>query len=174
MKGRRPAVDDSAVLIEGPWQHRFVDANGVRFHVVEMGSGPLILLLHGFPEFWWTWQHQIPALAEAGYRVAAVDLRGYGASDKPPDGYDVYTMASDITGLIRALGERDAVVVGHDLGGTLGFAAAGFHPRSFRRLVVLSSRTRCDSGPHWRSTHEASCRPVAICWRSSCPDTNTS
>ncbi|TQL77975.1 pimeloyl-ACP methyl ester carboxylesterase [Stackebrandtia endophytica] len=139
MKGRRPAVDDSAVLIEGPWQHRFVDANGVRFHVVEMGSGPLILLLHGFPEFWWTWQHQIPALAEAGYRVAAVDLRGYGASDKPPDGYDVYTMASDITGLIRALGERDAVVVGHDLGGTLGFAAAGFHPRSFRRLVVLSS-----------------------------------
>lgn len=139
MRGRRPAIDDSVVLIDGPWRHRFVDANGVRFHVTEMGTGPLIVLLHGFPEFWWTWRHQIPALAEAGYRAAAVDLRGYGASDKPPRGYDAYTMASDVIGLIRAMGERDAVVVGHDLGGLLGFAAAGFHPRSVRRLVVLSS-----------------------------------
>ncbi|GAA4919776.1 alpha/beta hydrolase [Stackebrandtia albiflava] len=127
------------VLIDGPWRHRFVDANGIRFHVAEQGTGPLILLLHGFPEFWWTWHRQMPALAGAGYRVAAVDLRGYGASDKPPRGYDAYTMASDVIGLIRALGERDAVVVGHDLGGLLGFAAAGFHPRSVRRLVVLSS-----------------------------------
>jgi pimeloyl-ACP methyl ester carboxylesterase len=139
MRASRPMVDEASILFDGPWRHRFVDANGVRFHLAEQGSGPLVLLLHGFPEFWWTWQHQIPALAEAGYRVAAVDLRGYGASDKPPRGYDAYTMASDVIGLIRALGERDAYVVGHDLGGLLGFAAAGFHPRSVRRLVVVSS-----------------------------------
>ncbi|MGH8793003.1 MAG: alpha/beta fold hydrolase [Stackebrandtia sp.] len=136
---RSQSIDDSVILIPGPWRHRLVDANGVRFHVAEAGEGPLILLVHGFPEFWWTWQHQLPALAEAGYRVAAVDLRGYGASDKPPRGYDAYTMASDVIGLIRALGEREAVVVGHDLGGLLGFAAAAFHPRSVRKLVVVSS-----------------------------------
>ena len=139
MSARKSTVDETSILIEGAWQHRFVDANGIRFHVAEQGSGPLILLLHGFPEFWWTWRHQMGALAAAGYRVAAADLRGYGATDKPPRGYDAYTMAADIIGLIRALGERDAIVVGHDLGGLLGFAAAGFHPRSVRRLVVLSS-----------------------------------
>ena len=139
MRGSRPVVGDNVVLMDGPWRHRYIDANGVRFHVAEMGTGPLIVLLHGFPEFWWTWRHHIPALAEAGYRVAAMDLRGYGASDKPPRGYDTYTMAADILGLIRALGERDAIIVGHDLGGLLGFAAAGFHPRSVRRLIVLSS-----------------------------------
>ena len=135
----RKVIDESSILIEGDWRHRFVDANGARFHVVESGSGPLILLLHGFPEFWLTWRHQIPALAGAGFRVAAVDLRGYGASDKPPRGYDSYTMAADIIGLIRALGERDAIVAGHDLGGLLGFAAASFHPQSVRKLLVLSS-----------------------------------
>lgn len=136
--GRR-SIDESTVLADGPWKHRYVDANGVRFHVAEMGHGPLILLLHGFPEFWWAWHRQLPALADAGYRVAAVDLRGYGASDKPPRGYDAYTMASDITGLIRSLGEREAVLVGHDLGGMLAFAAAAFHPGSVRRLVILSA-----------------------------------
>lgn len=136
---RNAGVDESAVLIPGPWRHRFVDANGVRFHVAEAGTGPLVLLVHGFPEYWGTWTRQIPALAAAGYRVAAVDLRGYGASDKPPRGYDAYTMAADLIGLIRALGERDAFLVGHDLGGLLGFAAAGFHPKSVRKLVVLSS-----------------------------------
>lgn len=139
MSASKRVVDEGSILIDGDWRHRFVDANGARFHVAESGTGPLILLLHGFPELWLTWRHQIPALAEAGYRVAAVDLRGYGASDKPPRGYDTYTMAADIIGLIRALGERDAIVVGHDLGGLLGFAAASFHPRSVRKLLVLSS-----------------------------------
>ncbi|CAM3135891.1 alpha/beta fold hydrolase [Stackebrandtia soli] len=139
MPGVRRSIDETAILVDGPWRHRFVDANGSRFHVAEQGDGPLVLLLHGFPEYWWTWQHQLPLLADAGFRAAAVDLRGYGASDKPPTGYDVYTMAADIIGLIRALGERDAIVVGHDLGGLLGFAAAAFHPASVRRLVVLSS-----------------------------------
>jgi pimeloyl-ACP methyl ester carboxylesterase len=131
--------DDSAVLIDGPWAHRQVNANGNQFHVVEAGSGPLILLLHGFPEFWWSWRNQIPALADAGYRVAAVDLRGYGSSDKPPRGYDGYTLANDVAGLIRALGERDAMVVGHDWGGFLAWTAATFHPRMVRRIAVLAT-----------------------------------
>ncbi|SHN02960.1 Pimeloyl-ACP methyl ester carboxylesterase [Cryptosporangium aurantiacum] len=131
--------DDVVVLHDGPWSHRFVSANGSRFHVVEAGAGPLVLLLHGFPEYWWTWRHQIEPLAEAGYRVAAVDLRGYGASDKPPRGYDGFTLASDVSGLIRALGERDAMLVGHDWGGALAWATAAFHPRQVRRMVILGS-----------------------------------
>ena len=77
-------VDVAEILVEGPWRHRFVAANGARFHVAEAGSGPLVLLLHGFPEFWWAWRAQLVALAEAGYHAVAMDLRGYGASDKPP------------------------------------------------------------------------------------------
>jgi pimeloyl-ACP methyl ester carboxylesterase len=115
-----------------------VDANGSRFHVVEAGTGPLVLLLHGFPEFWWTWRHQIPPLADAGYRVVAVDLRGYGASDKPPRGYDGYTLSGDVAALIRSLGERDAAVVGHDWGGHLAWTTAAFHPRMVRRLAVVA------------------------------------
>jgi pimeloyl-ACP methyl ester carboxylesterase len=129
--------DDASVLLEGPWTHRHVNANGSRFHVVEAGTGPLILLFHGFPEFWWTWRHQIPDLADAGYRVAAVDLRGYGGSDKPPRGYDGYTLAGDVAGLIRALGERDAMLVGHDWGAFLTWTAAAFHPRMVRRIAIL-------------------------------------
>ena len=67
--------DASSVLIDGPWEHRFVAANGARFHVAELGEGPLVVLLHGFPQFWWAWRHQLTALSEAGYRVAAIDLR---------------------------------------------------------------------------------------------------
>ncbi len=132
-------VDESCVLIEGDWTHRFVSANGSRFHIAEAGAGPLVLLLHGFPEFWGAWQHQLTALAGAGFRAVAVDLRGYGASDKPPRGYDGYTMAADITGLIRALGEREATLVGAGYGGLAAWTTAAFHPRCVRRLVVLSA-----------------------------------
>src|SRR5258708_16632225 len=131
------SADESAVLIDGPWTHRFVSANGKRFHVVEAGTGPLVLFLHGFPEFWWAWHHQLRALSDAGFRAVAVDMRGYGASDKPPRGYDGYTMAADVAGLIRALGERDAVIVGSGAGGMIGWAAAAFHPKLVSRLVVL-------------------------------------
>lgn len=131
--------DDSAVLIEGPWTHRTVPANGIALHVAEAGTGPLILLLHGFPQFWWAWRHQLVALADAGFRAVAVDLRGYGASDKPPRGYDTATLAADITALISALGERDAVLVGNDLGGALAFTAAHHDPDAVRRVVVLGS-----------------------------------
>jgi pimeloyl-ACP methyl ester carboxylesterase len=132
-------VDESYVLLDGPWIHRFVSANGTRFHVTEAGSGPLVLFLHGFPEGWFAWQKQLPAAADAGFRAIAVDLRGYGASDKPPRGYDGYTMAADVAGLIRALGERSAVVVGAGYGGMVAWATACFHPRLVRRLVVMGA-----------------------------------
>ena len=133
--GRPDAV---SVLLPGPWTHRDVSANGVRLHTAEAGEGPLVLLLHGFPQFWWTWRAQLTALAGAGFRVVAPDLRGYGASDKPPRGYDLPTLSADVAALVRALGERDAVVVGHDWGGLLGWTAAALHPRVVRRLVVVS------------------------------------
>jgi pimeloyl-ACP methyl ester carboxylesterase len=131
--------DATSVLLPGPWTHRDVSANGIRLHAAEAGRGPLVLLLHGFPQFWWTWRAQLPALAAAGFRAVAPDLRGYGASDKPPRGYDLPTLAADVAALVRALGERDAVVVGHDWGGLLAWTTAVLHPRAVRRLVVLSA-----------------------------------
>jgi len=119
--------------------HRDVSANGIRLHVVELGTGPLVLLLHGFPEFWWSWRHQLIGLADAGFRAAAVDLRGYGDSDKPPRGYDGWTLAGDVAGLIRALGERNAAVVGHDWGGLLAWAVAALHPRLVRCIAPLAA-----------------------------------
>ncbi|MGI9093306.1 MAG: alpha/beta fold hydrolase [Mycobacteriales bacterium] len=121
----------------GPWTHSEVSANGIRLHVVEAGTGPLVLLLHGFPEFWWAWRHQLTALADAGLRVVASDLRGYGGTDKPPRGYDGFTLTGDIAGLVRALGERDAMLVGADWGGLLAWVAATAHPRVVRRLAVI-------------------------------------
>jgi pimeloyl-ACP methyl ester carboxylesterase len=135
----RTPVDESCVLLDGAWSHRFVGANGSRFHVVEAGAGPLVLFLHGFPEFWWAWHDILPAVAGAGFRAVAVDMRGYGASDKPPRGYDGYTLAADVTGLIRALGERSAVIVGAGFGGMVGWTAAAFHPQMVKRLVVIGA-----------------------------------
>jgi pimeloyl-ACP methyl ester carboxylesterase len=129
---------DAAIAISGPWAHRSVSANGTRFHVAEAGDGPLVLLLHGFPEFWWTWRHQLAGLPAAGFRAAAVDLRGYGGSDKPPRGYDLVTAASDAAGLIRAMGEANAVVVGHGLGGLIAWTVAAYYPKVVRRLAVVS------------------------------------
>lgn len=126
------------MLVPGPWTHRQVGANGARFHVAEIGSGPLVLLLHGFPQFWWCWRHQLESLAAQGFRAVAVDLRGYGGSDKPPRGYDIPTLTADVAGLIRALGERSATVVGHDWGGMLGWALGALHPQVVHRLVVIS------------------------------------
>jgi pimeloyl-ACP methyl ester carboxylesterase len=107
--------------------------------VVELGTGPLVLLLHGFPEFWWAWRHQLPALAATGLRAVAVDLRGYGDSDKPPRGYDLWTLSGDVAGLIRALGERQADLVGHDWGGVLSWCTAALHPRVVRSVTVLAA-----------------------------------
>jgi pimeloyl-ACP methyl ester carboxylesterase len=116
-----------------------VSANGVRLHAAEAGEGPLVLLLHGFPQFWWAWRAQLVGLAAAGLRVVAPDLRGSGASDKPPRGYDLPTAAADAAAVVRALGESDAVVVGADWGGLVGWTMAALHPRTVRRLVVLGT-----------------------------------
>lgn len=131
--------DPSTVRIEGPWSHADVSANGIRLHVAEQGSGPLVLLLHGFGEFWWSWRHQLHGLADAGYRAVAVDLRGYGESDKPPRGYDGWTLSGDVAGLVKALGERQADVVGHAWGGMLAWTLAALHPRLVRTITVVSA-----------------------------------
>jgi pimeloyl-ACP methyl ester carboxylesterase len=129
---------EPVIQINGPWTHRSVTANGARFHVASMGEGPLVLLLHGFPEFWWTWRQQLVTLSEAGYRAVAVDLRGYGASDKPPRGYDLITAAADAAGLIRALGEANATIVGHDWGGLTAWTLAAYFPKAVHRLAIVS------------------------------------
>jgi pimeloyl-ACP methyl ester carboxylesterase len=135
----RRLVEESVTLVDGPWQHRDISANGVRLHVADAGTGPLVVLLHGFPQFWWSWRHQLVDLADAGFRAVAPDLRGYGASDKPPRGYDALTLAADVAGLVRALGERDAVIVGHGWGAHVAWTLAAAHPQLVRRLVVISS-----------------------------------
>lgn len=122
-----------------PWKHRFLSSNGSRFHVAEMGSGPLVLLLHGFPQFWWAWRHQLPALAEAGYRVCALDLRGYGQSDKTPRGYDPLTLARDVAGVIRGLTQDTVAVVGRGWGGYVGWTAAAAHPHLVNALCTVGA-----------------------------------
>ena len=120
--------------------HRFVEANGLRFHCVTAGEGPLVLLLHGFPEFWYSWRHQIPALAAAGFMVVAPDLRGFNDSDKPA-GIEAYRMSQiveDVAGLCRAFGHEQAVVVGHDWGGAVAYAFAMANPDMTRALVALN------------------------------------
>ena len=131
-------VDAAFVNIDGPWEHRYVSANGARFHVAEMGDGPLVLMLHGFPQFWYTWRHQMVALANAGYHVAAMDLRGYGGSDKPPRGYDTYMATLDAASVIRALGEKDAVVMGQGLGGWISWCMPTLRPDVTRAIASLS------------------------------------
>ncbi|HEX2132573.1 MAG TPA: alpha/beta hydrolase [Actinophytocola sp.] len=135
----RSRPDPSTVRIDGPWQHRDVHANGIRLHVTETGEGPLVLLLHGFAEFWWTWRHQLTALSGAGFRAVAVDLRGYGDSDKPPRGYDAWTLAGDVGGLVKALGEPRAHLVGHGWGGALAWTVAAMHPRLVRSVSAVSA-----------------------------------
>ncbi|WP_280402314.1 alpha/beta fold hydrolase [Nocardia carnea] len=135
--------DPSSVRYDGAWTHRDVHANGIRLHVASAGPGdpeaPLVVLLHGFADFWWTWRHQLTALAALGYHAVAVDLRGYGDSDKPPRGYDGWTLAGDIAGLIRALGYGSATLVGHADGGLVCWATAVLHPRLVRAIAVVSS-----------------------------------
>lgn len=143
-RGNRPPPDPSVTRIEGPWRHLEVHANGIRFHVVEAQSDetaaadrPLVILLHGFGSFWWSWRHQLRGLR--GARVVAVDLRGYGGSDKPPRGYDGWTLAGDTAGLVRALGHESATLIGHADGGLVCWATSVLHPRAVRAIALVSS-----------------------------------
>ena len=127
--------------------HRWIDVGGLRLHCVEAGTGPLVVLLHGFPEFWYAWRHQIPALADAGYRVVAPDLRGYNTSDKPSRvrDYRPRVLVQDVANLIVALGAGSAAVAGHDWGGGLAWlrpcstpsASSGWCPQRAHQVRFL-------------------------------------
>ena len=118
---------------------RAVSANGIRFRLAEAGSGPLVLLLHGFGGLWSSWRHQLAELAAAGFHAVAPDLRGAGDTDKPPRGYDAFTMSADVAGLVRALGEREATLVGQGFGGVLAFNTAVLYPEQVTSLIAISA-----------------------------------
>lgn len=132
-------MTEDPILKEGDWEHRTVYAHGARFHVTVKGNGPLVLFVHGFPTFWWLWRKFLGPVAAAGYTAAAIDMRGYGATDHPPRGYDPRTLAADLTGVIRALGFTDAVVVGHGVGGLVAWTAATLQKTGVRGLVSVGS-----------------------------------
>ncbi len=121
--------------------HHFAEVNGVRLHYVKAGAGPLVVLLHGFPEFWYSWRHQIVALAGAGYRVVAPDLRGYNESDKPQgiERYRLEVLIEDVAGLIHHAGEPRATVVGHDWGGAIAWWLAMHRPNVVHKLAILNA-----------------------------------
>jgi pimeloyl-ACP methyl ester carboxylesterase len=124
-----------------PFDLHMIDAGAVRLRVAIAGEGPLIVLIHGWPESWYSWRHQIPALVAAGYKVAAPDARGYGGSDKPAaiEAYAIKEMCADIDGLIAALGAEQAVVIGHDWGGPIAYGTALFHPQRVRAVAGLGA-----------------------------------
>jgi len=119
---------------------RTIRANGVRLRIAEAGKGPLVILLHGFPESWYSWRHQLTAFADAGYHVVAPDLRGYGGSDKPKevDAYDIHNLTSDVVGIIDAMGEKTAILAGHDWGSIVAWNSVLLHPSRFTGLMALS------------------------------------
>src|SRR6516164_3914148 len=123
------------------WEHREAAVNEVRLHYVEAGAGPLVILLHGFPEFWYSWRHQIPALVAAGYRVIAPDQRGYNLSAKPRrvGAYRIEELAADVAGLIQHAGESRATVVGHDWGGLVAWHFAMQYPDRVDKLIALNA-----------------------------------
>ncbi|WP_405935182.1 alpha/beta hydrolase [Streptomyces longwoodensis] len=129
--------------------HRSVTSPAGRIHLVEQGSGPLVLLVHGFPESWYSWRHQLPALAAAGYRAVAVDVRGYGRSSRPApvDAYRMLDLVEDNVRVVRALGEESAVVVGHDWGATIAAHSALLRPEVFRAVGLLSVPYTPPGGP---------------------------
>ncbi len=122
------------------FKHGIVETNGIRMHIAEAGVGPLVILCHGFPESWYSWRHQLPALAAAGYRAVAPDMRGYGRTDRPEaiDQYSMLHLVGDIVGLVDALGEATAVVAGHDWGAPVAWHAALLRPDLFRGVIGLS------------------------------------
>ncbi len=129
--------------------HRLVPSPAGRIHLVEQGTGPLVLLVHGFPESWYSWRHQLPVLAAAGYRAVAIDVRGYGRSSKPAatDAYRMRELVEDNVAVVHALGEESAVVVGHDWGAAIAANSALLRPEVFRAVGLLSVPYTPRGGP---------------------------
>src|SRR5438552_15290427 len=127
-------------VASGEVTHRTVESNGIRMHIAEQGEGPLVVLCHGFPESWHSWRHQLPALAAAGFHAVAPDMRGYGRTDRPEaiEQYTLLHLVGDIVGLLDALGEEQAVVVGHDWGAPVAWIAAMLRPDKVRAVAGLS------------------------------------
>ncbi|MBI3800072.1 MAG: alpha/beta hydrolase [Deltaproteobacteria bacterium] len=122
------------------WTHGFATTNGIRLHYVEQGQGPLLLLLHGFPVFWYSWRHQIPVLAQH-FHVVAPDLRGFNDSDKPEgvDQYQLHHLVEDVGGLLRFFGQEKVIVVGHDAGAFAAWAFAATYPEATERLIACAN-----------------------------------
>lgn len=141
-------VDNSCVWLPGPWEHRFVTANGTQFHLAHAGQfradRPLVLLVHGYPEYWWAWRHQIEKIAQAGFEVAAVDMRGAGGSDKTTDLVDPKTLAQDLVSLGESLGASSLVIVAHGTSGAAAWGAARLAPHMVRAIMTVFA-------PHPRS-----------------------
>ncbi len=121
-------------------KHRLLNVNGVRLHLAEQGEGPLVIFVHGFPELWYSWRFQLPAVAAAGYRAVAIDQRGYGRSSKfwQTDAYRIGPLMDDLVGLVAALGEKTAILVGHDWGAPVVWSAAWKYPKVFRAVFGMS------------------------------------
>ena len=120
--------------------HRFVKTNGITMHIAEQGKGPLVVLCHGFPECWYSWRHQLPVLANAGFHAVAPDQRGYGQTEAPEaiEAYDIFQLTGDIVGLVHALGEDQAVIVGHDWGAPVAWHCALLRPDIFYGVALMS------------------------------------
>jgi pimeloyl-ACP methyl ester carboxylesterase len=127
-------------VTEQPFDHLHLDANGISIHAVSAGEGPLVIFCHGFPESWYSWRHQLPAIASAGFRAVDLDMRGYGRTSQPSDigAYSLSHLVGDVVGAVRALGERQAVVVGHDWGAPVAWYSALMRPDAFRAVAALS------------------------------------
>ncbi|MEW6186650.1 MAG: alpha/beta hydrolase [Thermodesulfobacteriota bacterium] len=121
-------------------KYRIMETNGLKMQIAEQGKGPLVILCHGFPELGYSWRHQLPALAEAGFHAVAPDQRGYGKTDcpEPIEAYDIFQLVGDMVGLVHALGEEKAVIVGHDWGAPVAFHCALLRPDIFHSLILLS------------------------------------
>jgi pimeloyl-ACP methyl ester carboxylesterase len=137
------AVSQSSAIYAQPVgavAHRTVLANGIHLHFAEQGDGPLVVLCHGFPESWYSWRHQLPALSAAGFNAVALDMRGYGQSDQPEaiDQYTLLHLVGDMVGLLDALGVEQAVIAGHDWGAPVAWHAALLRPDRFRAVIALS------------------------------------
>jgi pimeloyl-ACP methyl ester carboxylesterase len=126
-------------VLEGSWKHDYITTNGIQLHYVTQGEGPLMLMLHGFPEFWYSWRHQIPEFAK-DFKVVALDLRGYNESDKPANqsAYVMDQFIKDVEGVVKGLGYTQCVLVGHDWGGAIAWNVAYNSPQLVERLIILN------------------------------------